>query len=38
MLTALAAQDPWLVDLTLFLRDHGVSAEAGDALLATRTW
>jgi selenocysteine-specific elongation factor len=33
MLAALAAQDPWLVDLTLFLRDHGISAEAGDALL-----
>jgi len=33
MLAALAAQDPWLVDLTMFLRDHGVSAEAGDALL-----
>jgi selenocysteine-specific elongation factor len=33
MLTALAAQDPWLVDLTRFLRDHGVSPEAADALL-----
>ena len=32
-LAALAAQDPWLVDLTLFLRDHGISAEAGDVLL-----
>jgi selenocysteine-specific elongation factor len=33
LLAALAAQDPWLVDLTLFLRDHGISAEAGDAML-----
>ncbi len=33
MLTELASQDPWLVDLDLFLRDHGLSTEAGDALL-----
>jgi selenocysteine-specific elongation factor len=33
MLIALAAQDPWLIDLPLFLRDQGASAEAGDALL-----
>src|SRR5208283_1856397 len=33
MLAALADQDPWLLDLDLFLRDHGLSAEAADALL-----
>jgi selenocysteine-specific elongation factor len=33
MLTALTSQDPWLVDLDLFPRDRGLSAEAGDAVL-----
>ena len=33
MLGALAEQPPWLVDLDLFLRDHGLSAETGEALL-----
>jgi selenocysteine-specific elongation factor len=34
MLAALAAQDPWLVDLILFQRDHGIAAEASDAILS----
>ncbi len=33
MLAALADQDPWLIDVDQFLRDHGLSAEAADALL-----
>lgn len=33
LLDALTNQDPWLVDLDLFLRDHGLSADAADILL-----
>jgi selenocysteine-specific elongation factor len=33
MLSALTNLDPWLVDLNLFVRDHGLSPQATDALL-----
>ena len=33
MLAALANQDPWLIDLELFLRDRGLAGEAADALV-----
>jgi len=32
-LRGLAGQDPWLIDLDLFLRDHGLAASPGNALL-----
>lgn len=34
LLLALTSQPPWLVDLDLLLRDHGVSDEAGAAIVA----
>jgi selenocysteine-specific elongation factor len=33
MLAALTSRDPWLVDLNIFYRDHGLSADAAMALL-----
>ena len=33
LLHALTDQDPWLIDLELFPRDHGLSADAAEALL-----
>jgi selenocysteine-specific elongation factor len=33
VLAALTGRAPWLIDLDLLLRDHGVAAEAGEALV-----
>ena len=35
LLTALASQPPWLIDLDLLLRDHGLSSDAAAAVLST---